>query len=668
MSESIRERIQKLREVIEYHNYRYYVLDDPEISDYEYDQLLAELAGLESEYPEYLTETSPTQRVGGQPISSFETVTHRVPLLSLNNAYDLDELRAFDERLRRTLGEQPEYVVELKIDGLAVSLLYENGVLLWGATRGDGVTGEDVTHNIRVIPSIPLRLRTKEPLEIEIRGEVYMSRLDFEKVNKERAEQNESLFANPRNAAAGSLRQLDPRIVRKRRLNMFAYGIGYISGREAPKTHWESLQLIRELGLRVNEHAALCESIDAVIEYCAKWQEERDTLPYDIDGIVIKVNSILKQNQLGFTSKGPRWAIAYKFPPKQRTTVVKEIKVQVGRTGVLTPLAILDTVEVDGSMVSKATLHNEDYIKEKDIRIGDTVVIQKAGDIIPEVVKVITGKRTGNEIPFVMPQECPDCGSKVKREPGEVATRCVNASCPSRLKEGLEHFVSRNAMNIEGMGPRLITQLVERGLVKDAADIYELSGSDLLMLERMGEKSVLKLLDAIEMSKQNPLNRLLFGLGIRHVGERAAKVLAKHFGSMDRLMRADIPELTAVEEIGEVIARSIKDFFSEEQNVNLIKRLESHGVNMVEEETREVQSQSLQGKRFVFTGTLERWGRTEAKRIVESLGGVVSSQVSGNTDYVVVGSKPGSKADKARQLGVPMLTEEEFEVLIAKGE
>lgn len=666
MSEFVREKIEKLRESIEYHNYKYYVLDDPEISDYEYDQLVSELVDLETEYPEYLTEDSPTQRVGGKAASSFATVTHEVPLLSLNNAYDLGELRSFDDRLRRTLGEQPEYVVELKIDGLAVSLIYENGRLLRGATRGDGVTGEDVTHNIKTIPSIPLRLRTSEPLDIEIRGEIYMGKQDFARVNKERSRQDASLFANPRNAAAGSLRQLDPNIAAKRRLNMFAYGIGYIRGRKDPDTHWEALQLIRNLGFRVNENSVVCENMDTVIQYCEKWQQERELLPYDIDGIVIKVNAISKQNQLGFTSKGPRWAIAFKFPPKQRTTIVKDIKLQVGRTGVLTPLAILETVEVDGSMVSKATLHNEDYIREKDIRIGDTVIVQKAGDIIPEVVKVITSKRTGDERPFVMPKTCPDCGSLVTRALGEAATRCINISCPQRLKEGLEHFVSRNAMNIEGIGPSLITQLVERGLVRDVADIYELNGNDLLMLERMGEKSVFKLLSAIAASKKNPLHRLLFGLGIRHVGERAAKTLARHFGSMNRLMSADIQELTDVEEIGDVIATSIKSFFGEEHNVSLVRRLVSLGVNMVEEEVVEPRELPLVGKRFVFTGTLERWGRNEAKEIVESLGGIVSSQVGRNTDYVVIGDKPGSKADKAQELGISMLTEDEFENLVKK--
>lgn len=667
MSDSVRERIEKLRETIEYHNYRYYVLDDPEISDYEYDQLMAELIRLETEHPEYLTKNSPSQRVGGEAISAFTTVIHRVALLSLNNAYDLDELRKFDFRTRQTLGRQPQYVVELKIDGLAVSLVYENGVLLRGATRGDGIIGEDVTHNIRTISSIPLRLRTQEPLNIEIRGEVFMSRHDFEEVNKERTSENQSPFANPRNAAAGSVRQLDPKVAARRRLDMFAYGIGYLEGKKAPVTHWESLEFIKELGFKVNRHSTVCKDIDGVIEYCEMWQDKRETLPYDIDGIVVKVDSISDQNQLGYTAKSPRWAVAFKFPAKQQTTIVKDIKAQVGRTGVLTPLAILEPVEVGGSIVSKATLHNEDYIKEKDIRIGDTVIVQKAGDVIPEIVKVITTKRIGNELPFVMPQICPDCKGRVRRELGEAAIRCINTSCPSRLKEGLQHFVSRDAMNIEGIGPALITQLIENDLVRNAADIYELNGHDLLMLEHVREKSVFKLLDAIEKSKDNALHRLLFGLGIRHVGQRVAKILAEHFGSMDRLMSADIDELMSIEEIGETIAGSIKDFFSEEHNISLVKKLALLGVNMVEGKTRSTEEKMpLTGKKFVFTGTLEKWDRNEVKQLVEKVGGIVLSQVSKNTDYVVVGSNPGSKAEKAQMLSIPVLTEAEFEALLEK--
>ncbi|NHM28288.1 NAD-dependent DNA ligase LigA [Desulfofundulus sp. TPOSR] len=661
--ERARQRIEELRREIEYHNYRYYVLDDPVISDERYDALMRELIKLESKYPSLVTPDSPSQRVGGQPREGFATVRHRIPMLSLANAFDEGELRDFDRRVRSALpGEPVEYVVELKIDGLAVSLRYENGLLVTGATRGDGETGEDITANLKTIRAVPLRLLRPVPL-LEVRGEVYMSKEAFMRLNETREEAGEPLFANPRNAAAGSLRQLDPAVTASRQLSIFVYGTGEIEG-VSVNTHAETLALLKELGFPVNPHHRLLPDIQAVIDYCNRWQEERFNLPYVIDGLVIKVNSLDQQARLGATMKSPRWAIAFKFPAEQAKTRVRDIILRVGRTGVLTPTAILEPVRLAGTTVSRATLHNEDIIKEKDIRIGDTVIVQKAGDVIPEVVAVIPEERTGDEKPFVMPRRCPECGAEAVRPPGEAGTRCTNIACPARLREGLIHFASRNAMDIAGLGPAVIGQLLAAGLVRDPADLYTLRLEDLVPLERLGKKSAQNLLEAIEKSKSNPLYRLIFALGIRHVGERAARILAQRFGSLDRLSRATYEELVAIPEIGPKIAESVITFFAQEQNRRVLEKLAAAGVNTRQEPEEEPGDKPLAGKVFVLTGSLSHFTRQEAQELIERLGGRVSSSVSRKTDYVVVGENPGSKYDRALALGIPILREEDFRRLV----
>ncbi|MGE5573765.1 MAG: NAD-dependent DNA ligase LigA [Bacteroidota bacterium] len=666
------ERIRKLREEIEFHNYRYYVLDDPIVSDAEYDALMRELVDLEAEHPELVTPDSPTQRVGAAPAEAFAPVVHRSPMMSLANVYSVEELRAFDARVRKALnGEPVEYVAELKIDGLAVSLVYEDGRFVRGATRGDGTTGEDVTHNLRTIRSIPMRLRLGPPVSIDVRGEVYMIRREFHKLNEERRAAGEPLFANPRNAAAGSLRQLDPKVTAARPLDVFVYGIGYMSGAggAAPETHLEALGLLKEAGFRTNPNTRLCRTIDEVVDYCAHWGERRDTLDYEIDGVVVKVNSLAQQERLGATARSPRWAVAYKFPARQATTKVRDIIVQVGRTGTLTPVAVLDPVELAGSTVSRATLHNEDIIRAKDIRIGDTVVVEKGGDVIPEVVKMVTERRTGAEREFRMPAKCPECGADVVRLEGEAASRCVGGmACPAQVREGILHFASRNAMDIEGMGPSLVAQLLDARLVKTAADIYDLKLDDIARLERMGKKSAENLLSAIERSKSHPLHRLVFALGIRHVGERSARDLAEHFGTMDRLAAATYDELTRVPDVGPKVAESVLAFFREPRNRESLRRLADAGVNMKETEKAAPSAESpLAGKTVVLTGTLERFTRKEAEEAVLARGGKVSSSVSRKTDYVVVGKDPGSKYDKARELGVTILDEHEFARLLGEG-
>ncbi|MBC7084155.1 MAG: NAD-dependent DNA ligase LigA [Firmicutes bacterium] len=669
---AIEERIRKLRDEIEFHNYRYYVLDDPVISDAEYDALMRELVELEAEHPELVTPDSPTQRVGAAPAEAFAPVVHRSPMMSLANVYSVEELRAFDTRVRKALGGEPvEYVAELKIDGLAVSLAYEDGKFVRGATRGDGTTGEDVTHNLKTIRSIPMRLRLDRPVSIDVRGEVYMIRREFRKLNEERRAAGEPLFANPRNAAAGSLRQLDPKVTAARPLDIFVYGIGYMSGAGSavPETHLEALGLLKEAGFRTNPNTRLCRTIDEVVDYCAHWGERRDTLDYEIDGVVVKVNSLAQQERLGATARSPRWAVAYKFPARQATTKVRDIIVQVGRTGTLTPVAVLDPVELAGSTVSRATLHNEDIIRAKDIRIGDTVVVEKGGDVIPEVVKVVTERRTGAEREFRMPAKCPECGADVVRLEGEAASRCVGGmACPAQVREGILHFASRDAMDIEGMGPSLVAQLLDAGLVKTVADIYDLKLDDIARLERMGKKSAENLLRAIERSKSHSLHRLLFALGIRHVGERSARDLAEHFGTMDRLAAATYDELTDVPDVGPKVAESVLAFFREPRNREILRRLADAGVNMKETEKTAPSAQSpLAGKTVVLTGTLERFTRKEAEEAVLERGGKVSSSVSRKTDYVVVGKDPGSKYDKARELGVTILDEHEFERLLGEG-
>lgn len=660
--ERVRRRIEELRRQIEEHNYRYYVLDSPVISDAQYDRLMRELLALEEEFPELVTPDSPSHRVGGRPREGFTTVIHRVPMLSLSNAFSEQELRDFDRRVRGALpGEQVRYVAELKIDGLAVSLWYENGVLLRGATRGDGETGEDVTANLKTIRAVPLRLPDGVPV-LEVRGEVFMTKEAFMDLNRQREEKGEPVFANPRNAAAGSLRQLDPKVTAGRRLSMFAYGVGYTEGIDL-SSHGEVLSFLKRQGFRVNEHYECCASIEEVIEYCRVWQERRFELPYTIDGVVVKVDSLAQQGRLGATMKSPRWAVAYKFPPEEAKTTVEDIIVQVGRTGVLTPVALLKPVSLAGTTVSRAVLHNEDYIREKDIRIGDRVIVHKAGDVIPEIVEVLAEERTGRERVFNMPDRCPECGAQVVRQQGEAAHRCTGAACPAQLREGLIHFASRAAMDIVGLGPAMVGQLLRAGLVRDVADLYALKMEDLLGLERVAQKSARNLLDAIAASKKNPLYRLIYALGIRHVGERAAKVLAEHFADLDRLMRASYEELVAIPEIGPTIAESVITFFAQEQNRRIVEKLKAAGVNTTASGAAGG-PRPLAGKTFVLTGTLREFTRQEARELIEKLGGKVTSSVSKKTDFVVAGENPGSKLDRARELGIPVLDETSFKKLV----
>lgn len=663
-------RIKELRELINYHNKQYYVYDNPVISDAEYDKLMRELEELERKFPELVTPDSPTQRVGGEPLPYFTQVVHRVPMMSLSNAFDEGELRDFHRRVTEVVGNDVEYVVELKIDGLAVSITYENGIYKTAATRGDGEVGEDVTQNVKTIKSVPLKLDfppDKSPAILEVRGEVYLPKEDFRKLNKEREEQGLPLFANPRNAAAGSLRQLDPKVTAKRPLAVFIYGLGYAEGIEF-ETHYEALQFFKRIGLRVNPHIVLFDKFDDVVDYCLSWNEKRHELPYEIDGMVIKVNSLEQQRLLGSTAKSPRWAIAYKFPAEQKTTVIKDIIVRVGRTGVLTPTAILEPVRIAGSTVSKATLHNEDYIREKDIKIGDTVIVHKAGDVIPEVVGVVKEKRTGKERDFEMPSRCPECGSEAVRLPGEAAYRCTNSTgCPAQIRRSIEHFASRDAMDIRGLGPAIVSLLISQGLIKDAADLYYLRREDLVPLERMGEKSAANLLSAIAESKKRPLDRVIYALGIPFVGSRTASLLADAFGSMEELEKATYEDLIKVPEIGDKIAESILAFFRQEQTKALISRLKAAGVNM-EAKKKEEGPKPLEGLTFVLTGALEKYTRHQAAELIEKLGGKVTGSVSKKTDYVIVGKDPGSKYEKAVKLGIKILNENEFEELLEKGE
>lgn len=658
-------RMAELRRIIDHHNHLYYVLDAPEISDAEYDTLLRELEELEAAHPELITPGSPTQRVGGEPLSAFATITHPRPLLSLANARNEKELYEFDRRVRNlTAGQEVQYVLELKIDGLAVALTYEDGVFVRGATRGDGYRGEDITANLRTIRSLPLRLRGDAPRLLEVRGEAYMSQDAYLRLNEMRDRKGEDTFANPRNAAAGSLRQLDPRITAARALDIFVYGVGLCQGRDFA-SQGEILSYLREAGFKVNENYVLCQDMGEVMEAVRHWDSsKRRELPYAIDGLVIKVNSLALQEQLGATSKSPRWAIAYKFPAEQQTTTLEDIIISVGRTGVLTPTAVLKPVSLAGTTVGRAGLHNLDYIREKDIRIGDEVLVQKAGDIIPEVVRVVTGARTGEEREFTMPSKCPVCGGDVVRLPGEAAHRCTNMACPARLQESLIHFASRNAMDIDGLGPALIKQLVERGLVQSPADLYSLDREELLELERMGEKSANKLLRALKESKERPYDRLLFGLGIRFVGSRVAQILASKFASLAELMAAGEEELMAIPEIGPKVAASVRRFFAEPRNRRVVAGLLAAGVNSGAAGQGEGEPQPLAGKAFVLTGSLSRYTRGEASLLIERLGGQVRGSVSRKTDYVVAGSDPGGKLDRARELGVPILTEEDFVQLL----
>ena len=667
---NIIKKIEELREKIRYHNYRYYVLDDPTVSDTEYDRLMRDLIELEERYPRYITPYSPTQRVGIEPVSEFTTVKHITPMLSLANAFSTEELRAFNQRIKKLIPQHKlEYVVELKIDGLAVALVYENSIFIRGATRGDGVTGEEITSNLKTIKTIPLKLFGEDILpHFEVYGEVYMKKSDFKKLNEERIKKGESLFANPRNAAAGSVRQLDPRITAQRHLDTFIYRATFPKGNNFD-AHMEVLNYLKKIGFKVNPHIKLCQDIEEAINYCQKWIEKKEELDldYEIDGMVIKVNSLKMREELGSTTRSPRWAIAYKFPAQQMTTKVQDIIVQVGRTGALTPVAILDPVRISGSVVQRATLHNEDEIRRKDVRIGDIVLIQKAGEVIPEVVKVIKGKRTGKEMEFIMPSQCPICGAKVFRLEGEVVSRCNSLTCPAQIKERIRHFASRNAMDIEGLGPAILDQLVEKDLIKDISNLYFLKRSDLISLERMGEKSVDNLLDAIEKSKKKSLANLIYGLGIRYVGVHTSEVITRYYSTLDKFNEARLEELIEINEIGPKIAESIILFFKEKENLAIIERLRSAGLNFSQEEEKtrkEKVARILAGKQFVLTGTLKDFTRTQAKEIIIELGGRVTDSVSKKTDYVVAGEDPGSKYQKAQKLGVPIINEEEFKKIL----
>ncbi len=662
--EKVRSEIEKLREIIRHHDYCYYVLNSPEISDEEYDALFRKLQELEAKYPELIAPDSPTQRVAGQPQEGFAPFFHSGALLSLNNAFAPEEVRDFDQRVKRMLKvESLDYVVELKIDGLAVNLRYENGVFTRGATRGDGIVGEDVTLNLRTIRSIPLRLRgDRVPRVIEVQGEVFMRKKDLEKLNEERKQRGEPLFANTRNAAAGSLRQLDPRITAERKLDIFNYGAFLIDSDYYPSTHWELLHYLKELGFKINPHMELISDIEEAIRIHEKWEKERKNLDYDIDGLVIKVNPLAYHEILGATSRSPRWAIAYKFESTYAVTQVLDIEVNVGRTGILTPVAILEPVNVGGAIVKRATLHNEDEIKRKDVRIGDWVIVTRAGEVIPEITEVLKERRTGEERVFVMPGECPVCHSRVVREEGEVAWRCINASCPAQIKERIRHWASRDAMDIEGLGEKLIDRLVEEGWVKTIPDLYRLNKETLVQLERMGNKSADNLLRAIERSKRRALPRFIYALGIPHVGQFMARLLAEHFGSLDRLMEAKEEELLAIEGIGPTVADSVRQFFSNPQNRQMLEELKALGVEP--EELRKREEGPLAGKTFVFTGTLSKFSRDEARAVVEERGGKVVDTVSSRVDYVVVGENPGSKLAVARERGIKILTEEEFYQLL----
>lgn len=662
--DQIREKLEFLKKELEHHAYLYYVLDKPEIGDYEYDRLMRELIRLEEEYPELRTPDSPTQRVGGAALEVFDSVRHRTPLLSLDNAFGEEELRAFDERVRKGLeaAGPVEYMAELKIDGLTVALNYEDGLLVQAATRGDGVSGEDVTANVKTIKSIPLKLGGNARIALGVRGEVYIKKADFEALNRRQEESGGQSYANPRNLAAGSLRQLDPKVTAGRPLDAFFYDLLYLEGREAT-TQAAGFALLKELNLKINPETRVCPDITAVIEFCRYWTEHRHELPYEIDGVVVKVNSLKDQARLGSTAKAPRSKIAYKFPAEQVETTVLNIEINVGRTGAVTPTAVLEPVRVAGSTVSRATLHNEDNIKEKDIRIGDRVIIQKAGDVIPEVVRSLPEKRDGGEEIFQMPTVCPECGAAVYREEDEAVARCIGAACPAQLREGIIHFVAREAMNIEGLGEAIVVQLINAGLVHDVGDLYALRFDDLTKLERFGEKSARKLLEAIDASRGNSFGRLLFALGIRHVGAGAARELARSFPSMDRLLRASDEELTAIPTIGPKIAAATVKYFSEPRNRELIVKLEKYGVNPVETEA-ENGPRPLAGKTLVVTGTLAGFNRTEAETLIRAAGGKAAAGVSRKTDWVVAGENPGSKLEKARELGVPIITETDLRKLL----
>ncbi len=664
---SVKKEIEQLREKLRYHEYRYYVLDEPEISDAAYDKLMLKLQELESAHPQLVTPDSPTVRVGGAPREGFQTVRHARAMLSLDNAFSYDALRDFDRRVREGSGAAKlEYIAEHKFDGLSISLQYAGGKLVRGVTRGDGTTGEDVTPNVKTIRSIPLQVdaavlkKVKLPADFEVRGEVLMTRKAFEELNRQQEMSGGKIFVNARNSAAGAVRVLDPSITAARRLDFFAYYL-FVDGKVPFPKHSDSLAALKQLRFRASDDWKLCSGIEAVTAYCDDWDAKREKLPYEIDGVVIKVNSTAIQNELGFTAKAPRWAIAYKYPARQETTVVNDIIVQVGRTGALTPVAVLEPVQVGGVTVSRSTLHNMDEVERLGLQIGDTVLIERAGEVIPHVLKVV--KEGKNRKPFRMPAKCPECGSAIHHVEGEVAYRCVNAACPAKRKESILHYASRHAMNIDGLGDKIVDQLVDKGLVKDVADLYALKEDKVAALDRMAERSAQNLLEEIEGSKKNSLARLIYALGIFSVGERTGQLLAEQFSSLEELAAAKEEQLEAVREVGPKIAAAIVEFFSEPANRQLIKKLHKAGVHPTAEK-REVKSQKFAGKSFVFTGGLANRSREEAGELVQQHGGKLSGSVSKKTDYVVVGTDPGSKYDKAKELGVPILTESEFEKLI----
>ncbi len=668
--QSAAKRIAVLCEEINRNNYLYYALDSPELTDAEYDALYRELAELEKEYPDLVTSDSPTQRVGGVPLEKFSQVTHGIPMLSLENAFDETEITDFDERIKRFValpaGEEVEYVCEPKMDGLAVELVYEKGEFTVGSTRGDGFVGEDVTQNLKTVKTIPLRIAIADPPQrLEVRGEVYLGLKAFQRLNAEREEAGEPPFANPRDAAAGSLRQLDPRVTAKRPLSIFCYAPGEVIGSEF-SSQSDFLVTVSTWGLPVNPLAAKVRGIREVIMFYREMEEKRDSLPYEIDGVVVKVDSFSLQRDLGEKTRSPRWAIAYKFPPRQAVTVVEDIVPQVGRTGVITPVARLRPVEVSGVLVSRATLHNWEEMEKKDIRIGDTVIVERAGDVIPAVVRVVAEKRTGNEKALSMPSSCPECGTEVVKIPGEVAIRCLGLSCPAQIRESLIHFASRNAMDIEGLGDKFIEQLLRLGLVKNVADLYNLTRDDFMQFDRMGDKLAENLLSSIERSKNRELSRLIYALGIRHVGEHTARLLANAFGSLENLEKASDEELISIREVGPQVAQSIVTFFRNPENIAVINRMLEMGVNPVREEKKI--GGRFAGKTFVFTGALTRFTRDEAKKMVENEGGHAAGSVSRKTDFVVAGAEAGSKLTKAAELGVKILSEDEFLDLLKERE
>lgn len=657
--EDIKLQIDNLIDKINYHSDKYYNQDTPEISDFEYDMLMKELIKLEAENPEFKRVDSPSNRVGGMALDKFDQVTHKNPMLSLSNAYSAEDLRDFDRRVREMTDGNVEYVVEFKIDGLSVGITYENGEFKSAATRGNGVIGEDISKNAMTIKSVPLKIDDKR--EIIVRGEVYISKENFEKVNEYQEEHDLQVFANPRNLAAGSLRQLDSKLTAKRPLDIFVFNLENINELDGIDTHSDSLEYLKKLGFSVSENYKICKSIDEVIEFIEYWTENRGSLKFDIDGMVVKVNNIEQRNEMGFTAKSPRWAIAYKFPAERKKSKILDIEVEVGRTGTITPTAILEPVRLAGTSVSRATLHNEDFIREKDIKLFDHVIVQKAGDIIPQIVEVVKGDRTGDEKDFVMPSACPECGEPTVRLEGEAAVKCINISCPAQIRRGMIHFVSREAMDIDGMGESIITLFLKEGLIKDVSDIYYLKKEQIVPLERMGEKSADNLIKAIEKSKSNDLWRLINGLGIRFVGVKGAKILASNFSSLDEIMNADVERLQQLEEFGSIMSESVVKFFREEQNLAVIQKLKDAGVNTeAGEDKSEGIPQLFEGMKIVLTGTLPTLKRNQAKEIIELRGGKATSSVSKSTTFVLAGEEAGSKLTKANDLGIKVIDEDMF--------